>query len=281
MGRNEMARDEMARDDASLRRAPQDSAPMLVALGIFAYAASMMTHEALGHGVYCIAAGGHNVLLTTWRETCTLSTARLGLGIKVAGPGAQFGGGLPAWVALRLSPPNAVRLRYLLWLYMAFSLLISSGYVAFSGFTDFGDAAELIAGLAPRVVWRAGLVLLGSVVYFLSQWAAALELKRFAGQDDGSRRLSRLVWVPYAAAGVFACGTGALNQTTGRGGAIGLAVASSFGAGLGLLFLPMMQRGIAARESSPTVYVDWSAAWGVVIAVAMGLFLFYIGPGLK
>jgi hypothetical protein len=37
---------------------------MLGALGILAYAASMMTHEALGHGGYCLALGGHNVMLT-------------------------------------------------------------------------------------------------------------------------------------------------------------------------------------------------------------------------
>jgi hypothetical protein len=34
---------------------------MLAALGILAYAASMMRHEALGHGGYCIAVGGHTV----------------------------------------------------------------------------------------------------------------------------------------------------------------------------------------------------------------------------
>jgi hypothetical protein len=29
-----------------------------------------------------------------------------------------------------------------------------SGYVAFSGVTDFGDAAVIIAGLNPHIVWR-------------------------------------------------------------------------------------------------------------------------------
>ncbi len=251
---------------------------MLAVSGILAYAASMMTHEALGHGLYCVAAGGHNVLLTTWRETCTLS---LGAGIKVAGPGVQFGGGLLAWVVLRLLPPNAGRLRYVLWLYMAFCLLISSGYVAFSGVTDFGDAADLIAGFTPRIVWRCGLVAFGSVGYFLAQRAAAWELKRFAGSAGTGGRLFRLVSIPYAAVGVFACVTGALNQTTGRGAAIGLAVASSFGAGTSLLFLPLMQRGIKLRDSPPTVNVEWSASWGIAIMVAIGAFLIYVGPGLK
>jgi hypothetical protein len=252
---------------------------MLAALGILAYAASMMTHEALGHGGYCVAIGGHNVMLTAWGERCDLPDTHAS-GIVVAGLGVQFGAGLMAWTMLHLLPPYAARLRYFFWLYMVFNLLVSSGYVVFSGVTDFGDAAVLIAALQPHIVWRAGLVLLGSVVYFLSMQAAALELERFAGQDGGSR-LSRLVWIPYAAAGLFACCTGALNQTMGHGAAIGLAAASSFGGGLGLLRLPDMHRGMASNGSSPAVYLNWSAAWGVAVAVVIVVFLFYIGPGLR
>lgn len=38
--------------------ASRDSATMLAAIAILAYAASLMTHEALGHGGYCLAARG-------------------------------------------------------------------------------------------------------------------------------------------------------------------------------------------------------------------------------
>jgi len=253
---------------------------MLAALGILAYAASMMTHEALGHGGYCIAIGGHNVMLTAWGESCN-SPGVITSGIDAAGPGIQLGAGLVAWLVLHLLPADAVRLRYFFWLYMGFNLLVSSGYVAFSGVTDFGDAAVLIAGLHPHVVWRGGLILLGSAVYYLSMWAAALELKRFAGLPEGGGRVTRLVWIPYAAAGVFACCTSALNQTMGHGVAIGLAAASSFGAGLGLLRLPDMQRGMASKGASPIGYLNWSAAWGFAAVLVTVVFLFFIGPGLK
>jgi len=270
----------MAAENEHLRLSgARDSAAMLAALGILAYAVSMMTHEALGHGGYCLAAGGHNVMLTAWGERCDFPGVH-GSGIAAAGPGVQFGAGLLAWLVLHLLAPDAARLRYFFWLYMVFNLLISSGYVAFSGVTDYGDAAVLISGLHPHIVWRGGLILLGSVVYFLSMRAAALELRRFTGLDDGSGRLSRLVWIPYAAAGVFACATGALNQTMGHGVAIGLAAASSFGADLGLLRLPDMQHGMAPTEHSPSVYVEWSTAWGVAVSVVVVVFLFFIGPGL-
>ncbi len=260
--------------------APHDSAMMLASLGILAYAASMMTHEAIGHGGFCLANGGHNVMLTAWGERCEF-TGLHAPGIQAAGPGMQFGAGLLAWLVLHLIPPAAARLRCFLWLYMVFNLLISSGYILFSGVTNYGDAAVLIAGLHPRIVWRGGLILLGSVVYFLSMQAAALELKRFAGVNAESRRLSRLVWIPYASAGVFACCTGALNQTMGHGVAIGLAAASSFGGGAGILGFPDMGREMASKEPSPTVYLKWSAAWGVAAAVVIAAFLLLIGPGLE
>jgi len=111
---------------------------MLGALGILAYAASMMTHEALGHGGYCLALGGHNVMLTTLGEACSVQPH----GIEAAGPAMQFGAGLMAWFVVHRLSPGAARLRYFFWLYMVFNLLISSGYVVFSGITDYGDAAS-------------------------------------------------------------------------------------------------------------------------------------------
>ena len=276
--------------------APRDSEIMLAALGMVAYIASVMTHEGLGHGGYCLAAGGHNTMLTGWWETCRFPGAPP-LGIKAAGPGVQFVAGLVAWVLLHLVSLKANRFRYLLWLYMVFSLLISSGYVAFSGVTGLGDAAEIIARLRPAVAWRSGLFLLGGALYFLSTQATAFELKRWAGLDDRNGRLFRLVWIPYVAAGLLACFTGlltqtmgatglavaapAMNQAMGRGSALALAALSSFGAGLGMFGLPNTQTELVSRGVSPAVYLTWSAGWGLVLATVIMAFLIFIGPGLR
>ena len=229
----------------------EDNAVMLGSLAALAYAATMMTHEALGHGAYCLAAGGHTVMLTGWMETCSVSCGR---GMKAAGPGVQFGAGLLAWLVLRHLPRDATRLRYFVWLYMTFDLLIASSYIAFSGITSIGDAADYIAGLHPSLLWRGGLVLCGSVVYFFSMEVAAGELRRFCGLDSGIRRLFRLIWVPYVAAGCFACCSGALNKTMEPGAALGFAAASSFGAGSGMFGLRGLRRGRAAGSGLRALY---------------------------
>ena len=258
--------------------ASEDNAVMLGLLAALAYAASMMTHEAFGHGAYCLAAGGHNVMLTGWMETCSVAGGR---GMKAAGPGVQFGAGLFAWLVLRRLPAEATRLRSLVWLYMTFDLLIASSYVAFSGITTIGDAADYIAGLHPSLLWRGGLVLCGSLVYFLSMEAAACELRRFGGSDTGTKRLFRLVWIPYVAAGCFACCSGALNRTMEPGAALGFAAASSFGAGSGMFGLPGLQRGRAARLSLRALYLEWSTLWSIPAAVVIVAFLLFVGPGLQ
>jgi hypothetical protein len=246
-----------------------DNAVVLAALGVLAYAASMMTHEALGHGLYCLAAGGHNTGLTLWSENCNLHP----VGIEAAGPSLQFAAGLLAWSVLRRLSPNAAALRCLLWLYMLFDLFISSGYVAFSGVTNFGDAAVIIGGFRSHIVWRGILILLGAGAYYLSMRATALELERFAGADRGVRRLFRLVSVPYLSVGIFACCAAVSERTTPAGTTIGLAVASSLGAGLGMLGLPVMERRLPTEALRPSVYVGWSRTWVLAAAVVVACFL--------
>ena len=178
----------------------------------------------------------------------------------------QFGFGLLAWLALHRVSSNAARLRYFLWLCMTLSLFISSGYVAFTGILNAGDAAELVAPLHNSLVWRSVIILLGSTVYFLSMRAAAYELRRFAGSDVEMNRLFRLVWIPYASVGIFACCTIAMNRIIGHAlsglavaspglnrtvGLLGLALASSFGAGSGMFGLPPMSRYTSLRISPP------------------------------
>ena len=169
--------------------------------------------------------------------------------------------------------------RSFLWLYMVFDLFMSSGYVAFSGVTDFGDSAVIIVGLSPRWLWRTLLVVVGAVVYYLSMSAVVRELRRIPGRSS-DRRLRRFIWIPYLAAGLLACCAGALNRTMAPGVALGLAAASSFGAGFGMLRLPELQHRVAIRAPLPGSYVKRSVAW-VVAAIVVGAgFVLVLGPGI-
>jgi len=259
--------------------AVKDNGVMLGALGILAYIASMMTHEVLGHGAFCIFAGGHNVAITGWTEGCNLHPEPLA--ITAAGPAVQLGAGLLAWLTLRrLDSRGLDNLRSFLWLYMVFDMLMSSGYVAYSGVTNFGDGAVIIAGLTPRFLWRGLLILTGAAIYYFSMWAAALELRRFVGSDHDARRIKRILWIPYLAAGAFACCAGALNRTEAPGLALELALISSFGAGFGMVRLPNLRLAIALKVPVPGSYVRWSVAWVVAATVVGASFMVVLGSGL-
>ncbi len=93
---------------------------------------------------------------------------------------------------------------------MTLNLLISTGYVAFSGLTQIGDAAECIAGLHPPLVWRGLLIFGGLLLYFASMQAAAIEFRRFCGLGGDGKRLFRLVWIPYVATGCLDAFTSAV-----------------------------------------------------------------------
>jgi len=169
--------------------------------------------------------------------------------------------------------------RSFLWLYMVFDLFMSSGYVAFSGVSDFGDAAVIIAGLFPHGMWRGLLIVIGAVGYYLSMWIAALELRRFISSTHGKRRVQRFLWIPYLAAGVVACGAGALNRTMAPGVALGLAAISSFGAGFGMVWLSDLHCRMVITE--PNWYVRRSISWIAAAAAVGATFVFVLGPGLS
>jgi hypothetical protein len=62
---------------------------------------------------------------------------------------------------------------------------------------------------------------------------------------------------------------------------IGLAAASSLGAGLGMFRLPAMQRGVAIGAPETRIYLGWSATWVLAAAVVVAGFMIFIGPGLE
>ncbi len=259
--------------------APRDSIVLLGALGVLAYAASTMTHEVLGHGMYCVAAGGHNTMFSMWQETCHFPAVPP-VAVKAAGPAVQFAAGLLAWAILQLRRIPSARLRFFLWLYMAYDLLIASSYLVFSGVTGFGDAADLVAGLPHEALWRTAVILLGCALYLIGILLSAITLNLFSGLDDDPSRLYRLIWILYVTVGAFACCCAALNKVIDPGDAITMASLSSFGSGSGLFCLPGLRARLPGRAWSQTASIPWSTVWCVAAVVILAAFTFVIGPGL-
>ena len=239
-----------------------------------------MTHELLGHGIYCIAAGGHNTMFSMWQETCQFPAVPP-VGVKAAGPGVQFAAGLGAWAILQLRLISSARLRYFLWLYMAYDLLIASSYLVFSGTTAFGDAADLIVGLNHDALWRTAVILLGGAFSLIGILLSATTLNLLAGLAESQSRLYRLLWIPYVTIGVFACCAAALNKVIDPVNAITMASLSSFGSGSGLFCLPSVRARLSGKASFEIAPITWSTVWFIAAAVIITALTLVIGPGVS
>jgi hypothetical protein len=86
--------------------------------------------------------------------------------------------------------------------------------------------------------------------------------------------------MPYLAAGVLACCAGALNRTMAPDVALGLAAASSFGAGFGMVRLRELRHRISSTDPLPAAYIRRSVAWMAAAILAGAGFVLVLGPGI-
>ncbi len=80
----------------------------------------------------------------------------------------------------------------------AFNLLTGTGYFFFSGVTNFGDWAQVIAGMHPYWLWRMLLIVGGMAAYYEAMRMIAIGLVRYLGVSQSDHaRIRRLMWVPH------------------------------------------------------------------------------------
>src|SRR5579871_2770120 len=256
-----------------------DDALTLVALGIIAFVISDVTHEALGHGLATLAVGAQPVLLTTSYFSSSGSWSRwipAGGGIANLIVGGLF---ILALHRLRASSPQV---KYFLVLGVAFNLLFAAGYPLYSGIAAFGDWAAVISGLSPIWFWRALLVVLSLMAYYLSLLLLAVAVRPFCGSDlpDGLTRLRRITLIPYLAALGAACVAGSFNP---RGWTNILIAAAPAAAGaFGLTQLDHFSAVRSPNPSTPSAGQSHEAPGWIVAAVAVLIFFVWVlGPGIK
>jgi hypothetical protein len=251
----------------------------IAAIAICATVVTDFIHEGLGHGGMCIGTGAQALVLSTVHFECSADTRLVAAGATLANLifGAIFFGASRA-------AKRAPSLRYFFWLLMTFNVFDAGGYFLFSGIGNFGDWAVVVAGLQPSWAWRVGLVVLGTVTYFLLFVPLCLrELRPFLGKDTEIRvqRARQLTVVPYLTSGILSCAAGALNPV-GPLLILVSAAAASFGGHSGLAWMWTLLHGPRIPNSELQMpEIERNRVLMIAAAVLAILFIAVLGPGVR
>ena len=134
---------------------PPCDLPTIALISLMVAAMADFIHEGLGHGGACLLVGGKPTLLTSmnfvWDES---GFPRWALRVVAAGGTvANLLAGALAVATLR-RPPSTAHRHYFLWLFAAVNLYVGTGYFLYSGASNIGDWANVIAGLPGH--WQIG-----------------------------------------------------------------------------------------------------------------------------
>lgn len=243
-----------------------------------------LIHEGLGHGGVCLLVGGKPTLLTSMNFVWDAKgLPRWALRVVAAGGTiANLLAGALALAMLRRSP-SSVHRHYFLWLFAAVNLYVGVGYFFFSGVSNIGDWANVIADLPGYWIWRGLLALLGGAGYFFCVRTMLVKAMPLTGGDPALRYrgAKHLMLIPYCAGATMGLIAGALNPEA-KALILISAVAASLGGTSGLAWGPQLLRDPHWLVSS-AVAVAIPRHWGWVIAgfLVAVVFVVIFGPGLK
>jgi hypothetical protein len=252
--------------------------PAIIAISVVAFAAANLLHEGAGHGGACWLAGGHAKALSTVHFECSRGSRFVSAG----GTLVNLIAGLLCWIRIRFLRHKSGHVRYFVWLLMTVNLLQAGGYLLFSGLGNFGDWADVIAGLTPVWLWRTGLTVLGAVSYVLAVWLALLELRPFLAANDWRRGGAKdLTLVPYITGGILYTVAGFLNPVGMM--LVGLsAAAASFGGTSGMAWMTQWLGSRFVRKSrSPCFTLQHSRGWLIAAFITASLFIGLLGRGIR
>ena len=247
----------------------------ICAISVLAFIIADTLHEAVGHALLALLTGTQTGLLTTVAWSSAYDSRLVAAG----GTLVNLAAGLSFWIGLRSARNASVHPRLFMLLSCAFNFFTGTGYFFFSGVTDFGDWAVVIAGLTPHWLWRTLLIVVGMATYY----AVALMVGRSTVVDLGipsndRPRLRRVLLLPYFSAIVISVAGGLFNP-------IGIqlmwqsALPATAGANSGLLWLQHYIPGnVVSERTSPPI--KRSVAWIGVAAVLAAIFVFVLGRGI-
>lgn len=244
-----------------------DDAPTLIAVGAAVAITASLAHEALGHGIGCLADGGRVTLLTFLVFRCA------GAGV-VADGGGPVGAFLVATLCLvllrrlRPNPSNTSLFAYALGIQTMFWVCAQMMREGIDGSDDWGHVA---ADLGWTPAWHVAVVGVGLIGYVITiRMAASFGVALARG------RPARLL-IPYVSACLFAVALGTLWH--GDRAASALDGLLSFGiAPLG--YLPAIRVVAGATDLPPLPPIGRSRGWLVSVAMIVAVFALTIARGV-
>jgi hypothetical protein len=252
-----------------------DDIPTVCAMSVLACMLSTMLHEGLGHAALAKATLHASGTLTS----LAWSSAQDSRLVAAGGTLVNLTSALVFWLLLRGARNASAALRFFFLITMSFNLLTGTGYFFYSGVANFGDWAQVIQGLQPHWLWRAGLVVLGIVSYYGAILVIGSSIVRHMGVSlsDG-RRFRRLTWLPYFSA-IVIDGVAGLFNPFGMRYVFLSALAATAGGQSGLLWLrhyiPQSLRPGPDNQPIPRSY-----PWLVVAVLCAAIFIGVFGPGI-
>jgi hypothetical protein len=145
-------KDEMAATAGEPSPAAKDDWATVCAISILAGMIADVLHEGVGHALVALLTVARSGTLTTVAWSSAYDSKLVAAGgtlVNLASAGVF-------WLLLRKSREGSVHVRLFLLLCCAFNLFDGTGYFFFSGVSNFGDWAVVIAGMKPHVFWRRG-----------------------------------------------------------------------------------------------------------------------------
>lgn len=253
----------------------RDDRLTISAISALAFMLSDVLHEGLGHACIALATVAPQGVLSSVAWSSAYDSKLVDAGgtlVNLAAAGLF-------WLLLRRSRKASPRTRLFLLLGCAFNLFTGTGYFFFSGVTNFGDWAGVIAGLEPYQVWRVGLIALGVVSYWGAVVAVGSALVRTMGlARNDSSRYWRLTVTSYLTA-IAVSALGGLMNPAGIQLVFLSALPVTAGADCGLLWMRYyVPKSVIPESDGAAVTRSWAwIATGTVVALA---FILVLGRGI-
>lgn len=254
----------------------KDDVLTICAISILASMLDTVLHEGVGHAAVALLTGAYSGTLSTVAWSSDYESRLVAAGGTIV----NLIAGILFWLALRAARNASSQLRYFLLIAMAFNLFAGTGYFFFSGVTNFGDWAQVIAGKHPYWLWRTGLVVIGMAAYYGAMRMVGASLVTYLGVPMSDRaRFRRLTWTAYFSAILIGLVAG-LRNPLGLPLVFESALPATAGAQCALFFLVHYVPKSTTRGLNNQL-IARSYAW-IIVAVLLGLgFILVLGPGIQ